>query len=145
MTEQISPTNSKPLLSRPTRWGAPWLWVVIPLLALAALLAVFAFGDPLRFFKSKVPPVEDISFERIVVTPGGFKATIINGGAAASTIAQVMVDDAFWDFEITPGLTVPRLGHATLTIKYPWVEAEPHVIKIITANGLTFQGEVVAA
>jgi len=145
MTEQISSTNPKPLLSRPTLWGNPWLWVAIPFLALAALLAVFAFGDPLRFFKTNVPPVEDLSFERIVVKPDGFNATIINGGAAETTIAQVMIDDAFWDFEITPGLTVPRLGHATLTIKYPWVETEPHIIKIITATGLTFEGEVAAA
>ncbi len=145
MTEQISPTNSKTFLSRPALGGIPWLWIVLPCLALVALLAVFVFGDPLRFFKSKVPPVEAISFERIVVTPDGFKATIINGGAAASTIAQVMVDNAFWDFEISPSLTLPRLGHATLTIKYPWVEAEPHIIKIITATGLTFEGEVAAA
>src|SRR5689334_7845177 len=150
MTEQISSRveanpNPKPLLSRPSLWGSTWLWVVIPFLALAALLAVFVFGDPLRLFKSKVPPVENLSFERIVVAPDGFKATLINGGAAETTIAQVMVDNAFWDFEITPGLTLPRLGHATLTIKYPWVETEPHIIKVITATGLTFQGEVAAA
>jgi zinc transporter, ZIP family len=145
MTDQISSTDSKTLLSRPALGGIPWLWVVVPLLALAALLAVFAFGDPLRFFKSEVPPVEDISFERIVVTPDGFNATVINGGAAESTIAQVMVDDAFWDFEISPSVTLPRLGHATLTIKYPWVETEPHIIKIITETGLTFEGEVAAA
>src|SRR5262245_54939843 len=123
MSEQISSPNSETLFSRPTFRGATWLWVALPFVALAALLAVFAFGDPLRFFKSMVPPVEAISFERIVVTPDGFKATLINGGAAASTIAQVMVDDAFWDFEISPDLTLPRLGRATLTIKYPWVEA----------------------
>lgn len=145
MAEQISSPNPKSLLSRPSLWGTTWLWVVIPFLALAALLAVFAFGDPLRLFKSKVPPVEDLSFERIVVTSDGFKVTLINGGAAETTIAQVMVDDAFWDFEISPGLTLPRLGHATLTLKYPWVETEPHIIKVITATGLTFQGEVAAA
>ena len=36
-----------------------------------------------------------------------------------------------------PGLTLPRLGSATLTIQYPWVETEPHIIKVITATGLT--------
>jgi hypothetical protein len=126
--------------------GLPgWLWIVIPTVALVALVSVFAFGDPLAVFKSNAPPVEVLSVERIVVTPDGFRVTVINGGAAETTIAQVMVDDAFWSFHIAPSSALPRLGRAVISVPYPWVTYEPHVIKIITATGLTFEGAVDAA
>ena len=48
-----------------------------------------------------------------------------NGGAADTTIAQVMVDDAFWQYEISPGPTLPRLGRATLTLRPFWVGSYP--------------------
>jgi zinc transporter ZupT len=56
-----------------------------------------------------------------------------------------MVDDAFWSFTVSPGPTLERLGRATVTISYPWVRAEPHVIRLITPTGTTFEGEVLAA
>ena len=126
--------------------GLPaWLWILIPTAALAALVGVFAFGDPLAIFKADTPPVEALSIERIVVTPEGFRVTVINGGAAPSTIAQVMVDDAFWQYTIVPSETLPRLGRAVITLQYPWVQNDPNVITLITASGLTFTGDVPVA
>lgn len=122
-----------------------WLLAGLPFLALAALLAMFAVGDPLRLFKSDVPPAEDLKVERIVVTSEGFRVSVINGGPTETTIAQVMVDDAFWQFDITPSPTLPRLGRAEIAITYPWVRAEPHVIRLITSTGLTFEGTIAAA
>ena len=56
-----------------------------------------------------------------------------------------MVDDAFWQFAASPSATIPRLGRAVLTIPYPWVEAEPNIIRIVTSTGVTFDGEVAIA
>jgi len=140
--ELLSPA---PKVAAPLGRIPAWVWILIPTVALIALMAVFAFGDPLAIFKSAVPPVENLTVERIVVVPGGFRLTVMNGGAAETTIAQVMVDNAFWQFQVSPGSALPRLGRATITLAYPWVEAEPHVIKLITATGLTFEGEIAAA
>jgi zinc transporter ZupT len=52
------------------------------------------------------------------------------------------VDDAYWAFQMSPSPTIPRLGRAMLHIPYPWVEAEPHAIRLITSTGVTFDGEV---
>jgi hypothetical protein len=106
------------------------------------MLAYLAFGDPLAAFRSDLPPAESVSFERIDVTPDGFRATIVNGGPAAVTIAQVIVDDAYWDFTIEPSAELPRLGRATITIPYPWVYGEPHFVRLLTSTGLAFEGEV---
>jgi zinc transporter ZupT len=122
-----------------------WASGLIPLIALALMLAVFAFGNPLAMFRADLPPIENLSFERIAVTPAGFEAHLVNGGPDPVTIAQVMVDDAFWQFAIEPSATVPRLGRAILKVAYPWVEAEPNVLRIVTSTGVTFDGEVALA
>jgi hypothetical protein len=122
-----------------------WLWVVVPLVALAALIAAFVLGNPAAFFTSDAPPIEDLSVERVVVVPNGFRVSVINGGAIEVTIAQVAVDDAFWAFTASPSATLGRLEQATVFIPYPWVRGEPHAILLITNTGTTFEGEVVAA
>jgi zinc transporter ZupT len=129
--------------SRPRRSRASgWLLALLPLLALALLLSVFALGDPLALFKANLPPIESLTFERIRVVPDGFEVALVNGGPDPVKVAQVLVDDAYWAFQMSPSTTIPRLGRAQLHITYPWVEAEPHAIRVITSTGLTFDGEV---
>ena len=121
--------------------GLPlWLSGLLPLVALALMLAVFAFGNPLAMFRANLPPIENLTFDQIKVTETGFEAQLINGGPDPVTIAQVMVDDAYWQFTITPSATIPRLGRAVMTIPYPWVEAEPNVLRIVTTTGVTTTG-----
>lgn len=122
-----------------------WLMALLPLLALGLMLSVFLFTDPLALFKSILPPLEILSMERIVVTEHGFETTLINAGPDPVTIAQVTVDDAYWNFEIEPSAAIPRLGRARLSVPYPWVEGEPHVLRVITSTGVTFEGEVAVA
>ncbi|HJW91892.1 MAG TPA: hypothetical protein VJ436_14755 [Anaerolineales bacterium] len=119
-----------------------WLSGLLPLLAIGLMLLVFALGNPLAVFTANLPPIEDLSFERIRVTETGFTATLVNGGPHPVKVAQVMVDDAYWDYDITPSAVIPRLGRATLIVPYPWVENEPNEIKVITNTGLTFSREV---
>lgn len=123
--------------------GLPlWIYIVIPLVALGLMLSIFAFGNPLALFAANLPPVEDLTFERIRVTEAGFETTLINGGPNPVTVAQVMVDQAYWDFTISPENTIQRLGRASLFIPYPWVETEMHEVVVITETGATFNSEV---
>jgi zinc transporter ZupT len=109
------------------------------------MIAVFALGNPLAPFKADLPPIESLTFERVIVTPSGFEAQLVNGGPDPVTVAQVMVDDAYWQFAVTPSATIPRLGRAVLAIPYPWVETEPNLIRIVTSTGATFEGAVALA
>ena len=61
------------------------------------------------------------------------------------TIAQVTVDNAFWNFSIVPAATIPRLGRATITIPYPWVEEEAYEIALLSSTGVTFSYEIKVA
>ena len=129
--------------SRPGPSRIPaWVSALLPLIALVLLLSVFTLGDPLALFKANLPPIEDLTFEQIRVVPEGFEVTLVNGGPDPVTVAQVLVDDAYWAFQMSPSPTIPRLGRARLHIPYPWVETEPHAIRLITSTGVTFDGEV---
>lgn len=122
-----------------------WVYALIPVLLLAAMLSVFAFGKPLAMFTADLPAIESVSLQRISVTPDGFKFDVTNGGPEEVKISQVIVDNAYWSYNISPSNTIPRLGEATVTLTYPWVEGEPHNITLVTSTGITFSGEVAVA
>ncbi len=124
---------------------SPGLWLALPVVALAALVAVFVTTNPAALFRSDAPPIEALALERVVVVPGGFEVAVVNSGARQNTIAQVIVDDAYWSFTAEPSATLPRLGRATVHIPYPWVRGEPHTIALVTPTGVTFQTEIPAA
>ncbi len=120
------------------------LLAVAPLLALVALVALLLALDPLATLRTGAPPSESLTIERVVVTaePPSFVVTVVNGGREPVTIAQVLVDEAFWPHEITPGPRLEPLATARMTVPYPIVYGEPHHLVILTSTGLTFEHTV---
>ena len=120
-----------------------WALALIPLLLLAMLVAAFFALEPLAFFTGKFPPLEELAVQRVLFPEEGrIQLHVINGGPDPVTIAQVLVDDAYWQFDITPAPTLARLERATIDIPYPWVDGEPLPIMLITSTGVTFEAEV---
>ncbi|MGH7645293.1 MAG: ZIP family metal transporter [Gemmatimonadales bacterium] len=122
-----------------------WLLFGIPLLLLGLLSLVVLKGGTLSSLARGFPPVEELSIERARLEPGKITIEVVNGGPDPVTVAQVMVDDAFWVHTMTPGRTVSRLGRATIEIPYPWVEGEPHRVTLVSSNGITFEHEIPVA
>ena len=122
-----------------------WGWFFLPLALLAALSLIVVKGGTLSRLARGLPPVEELSFNRVQLTPGHIVLEVVNGGPDPVTVAQVMVDEAYWSHSMTPSREVGRLGHARIEIPYPWVEGEPHQIKLITASGVTFDHEILVA
>jgi zinc transporter ZupT len=116
-----------------------------PVALLAVFVALFLAFGPLGVFKAAFPPVEELTIDRVTLRPGEMVVAVTNGGPGPVTIAQVMVDDAYWHHTMAPGRTIPRLGRATITIPYPWIEGEPHAIKLLTGTGVTIQHNVAVA
>jgi zinc transporter ZupT len=131
-----------PLEARPTNRGSTlrrWLLGLSPLALLGVLVALFLVFDPTGGLRTAFPPVEELTIERVSLPePGLMRVHVVNGGPEPVTIAQVMVDEAYWKHEIDGGRTVPRLGRAIVSIPYPWVEGEPHEITLVSSTGLTF-------
>lgn len=137
MQESESPTTA-------TR--SRWTRALFPLVLLLALVAAFLLLDPLAFFTGSFPPLEELSIQRITFPePGQIRLELMNSGPDPVTVAQVLVDDAYWQYTIAPGHTLNRLGQATIDIPYPWVDGEPLPITLITSTGITFEEEVEVA
>ncbi len=134
--------------ARPASQGALTLAAkgVLPLLLLAALLAVFARIGPIGVFRAAFPPIEELTFERIAFPePGLIRLYMVNGGPELVTVSQVIVDDAFWEHSVTPDRQVGRLDDVVVEIPYPWVDGDPLVISVVSSTGVTFTQEVAVA
>lgn len=122
-----------------------WLTGLFPLAAIGLMVYLFTIINPLAMFNTNLPPVENLSIERIQVIDGGFKLTVLNTSPGPLKVAQVTVDDAFWQFTQHPEGKIPRLGRVEISIPYHWIQSEPHVIHLVTNTGLTFEGIVPVA
>jgi zinc transporter ZupT len=125
--------------------GTKLLLAFTPLLALGAVLAyIILTGAGLSELSG--PPVEGLSIERIILPrPGMIQLEVVNDSPQTVIIAQVIVDEAYWNFKAEPSVSLPRLGRATLTVPYPWVHEEAHALTLITSLGATFEVEVPVA
>ena len=92
-----------------------WLTGLIPLLAMGLMLLLFTAVNPLALFNSNLPPIENLSIDRIRVVEDGFEVSVLNSGPHPVHIAQVMVDDAYWQFNLEPSGELPRFGRASFT------------------------------
>jgi len=126
--------------------GAGWVLLgLVPLLGLGVLLAFIVLNGA-GVSREDAPPVEDLSVQRVALpTEFEFVLSVRNGGPQPVTLSQVVVNDAIWDFEAEPDNTIPRLGSATVTIPYSWVEGEAYEIVLITSTGTSFDAEVPVA
>jgi ZIP family zinc transporter len=134
-------STSAPTGTASSLWGL----AILPVLLLGAVLAyLVATGGGLRGLQG--PPVEQIKIGRITLPERGLiQLKVVNDGPQAITIPQVMVDDAFWAFTAEPPGPIPRLGSATLTIPYPWVQNEAHTITLVSSIGMTFSATIPVA
>jgi zinc transporter, ZIP family len=132
-------------IKKPTFKLPAWLTGMVPLLAMGLMLFLFTTINPLAMFNKNLPPIENLSITRIQVVEGGFEVTVLNSGPTPVKIAQVMVDDAFWQFDLSPSGDLPRFKQAKIHIPYQWLYAEPHRIQVLTNTGLSFEGVVPVA
>jgi ZIP family zinc transporter len=120
-----------------------WLVAIVPLFLIAALVAGFLLLDPIGGLR-EVPPVEAVAVEQTVLHPGEIELSLRNDGPDPVTIAQVLVNEAYWNYEITDR-ELGRLQTAKLSVDYPWDEGLPLNITLVTSTGLTIEHEIEAA
>ena len=120
-----------------------WAGAVAPIVLIAAFVAAFIALDPIGQLRS-VPPVEALSFERTTLEPNHIEMQIRNDGPDEVAIAQVIVNDAYWQFEIGDS-DLGRLESTTIDVPYPWEEGLPLTIAVVTSTGLTIEHEIEAA
>ena len=119
--------------------------LLLPLVLLSGVLTVIVKTDA-GLGDRTVPPIETLNVSRVTLPePGMIELRVTNDGPDPITIAQVLVDEAYWQFEMEPGQTLERLDSATIRIPYPWVTDEGHAIGLISATGVVFEAEIPVA
>jgi zinc transporter, ZIP family len=130
-----------------TQTRRAWLLAAIPLALLALLLLVLTRSGPLGLVQPEgMPPVERLVIERAQLDANGIHLSVLNDGPDPVTIAQVVVDDAYWAFTAEGDrLQLGHLGRTRLHIPYPWVAGEAHLVKLLTSTGTPFEHEIAVA
>lgn len=123
--------------------GKKWLLGILPIVLLG-LMIVGLFTGLDKIFTRPDIPLEEITFDRIWTEKGTIRAKVTNTGADPVTIAQVTVNDAIWNAEITK-IELNRLDEADITIPIHWVEGEPYDVTLVTSTGAKFTGDIAAA
>ena len=123
-----------------------FLLALLPLVLLAGLLSVIVWWGPADSVRGEnLPPVERLTFQRVVLEPGAILVNVMNDGPDQVAIAQIQVDEAYWTYTADPGTVLGHLGRTTLRIPYPWVEGETHIVKVLTSTGTPFEYEIPVA
>ena len=123
-----------------------WVLATIPFLLLVSLVVfIIWYGPAEAVLGDDFPPVEQLNFQQVKLDTDGIVATVLNDGPDQVTIAQVQVDDAYWEFSATPSIVLNHLDRSVLTIPYPWVHGETHTLRLLTSNGVTFDYEITVA
>jgi zinc transporter ZupT len=112
---------------------------IIPILLLAGVIALFLYTSGAGLQVEPAAPIETLTFERTILRPGEIEFHVRNTGPEELTLAQVIVNDSVWQFTASPSATIPRLGRAVLTLRYPWVEAEAYGIRFFSSNSVPFE------
>lgn len=119
-----------------------WISALLPLILLGLLLLVFVKFGPLGVLKSNVAPIENIFIQKVVFSADHITLDVFNDGPEPVTIAQVLINDAYWQFEMTPSQTLDPLDSGKIEINYPWLEGDFEKITLVSRNGVLFEKEV---
>ncbi len=140
MSEQTLPSTTKP------RSVQRIAWAILPLILLAGVIALFLAGGAGLPTQAGLPPIEELTVQRVTLpAPDEVVVEVINSGPDPVTIAQVVVDDAYWTFTSEPGPELARLASAAIKIPYPWVKGEAHTIRLVTSTGALFEAAIPVA
>lgn len=139
MSNQTVPLEKKQSFSLTTA-----LLLILPLILLGAVIVLFLnTGGGLQL--TAPAPIEALAIERTVLKPGRIDLEVRNSGPETVTIAQAFVNDGIWPFTASPSPTIPRLGKATISINYMWVEGEAYGVRLFTSNSIPFETNIPVA
>jgi ZIP family zinc transporter len=139
------PTPPTAPASHGTSRGRAFALFLVPVLALAAVIALFLVTNGAGLNVTPVAPAESVQFGQTTLRPGVIELHLQNTSPQPITIAQVSVNDAVWPYAISPDPTLARLDTATITLEYPWVTGEAYEVAVFSSSGVAFHTSIPVA
>ncbi|CAN7702970.1 metal transporter [Phyllobacterium sp. LjRoot231] len=139
------PVNVTPSLAAAPSGLARLLWLLVPIIVLALAFIWLLQANFLQSFNNGAPPVENLTVERTILDHNGLQLLVRAGGSDPMVIAQVQIDDAYWEFQQDPQGPVARGETAWISLPFPWVLGETHKVNFVTNTGATFEHEIAVA
>ena len=123
------------------------LWPLLPLLVLAAVVALFAStgSSLIDLVGSKPPPKDEFQIRRVQLSRGEVRIRVTNPQREQLTIGSVAIDDAIVPFRLDGPRTVGRLRSSTIVVSYDWVDNEPLTVGVTSSTGIQVTEELAAA
>ena len=118
--------------------------LLIPIILLAGVIVLFLSTGGGLSLESPVP-VENLAIERYHLERNKIEIHVQNTGPEELTIASVIINEAVMPFTVEPGLTIPRLGRASIHVNYAWSYGEAYGITIFTGNAIPFALDIPVA
>ena len=130
-------------------FGLPnWVVALVPLVLLVVLVGAVVVAPPFAGVQSG-GPLPDVSVTHATLPNDGTVVLhVVNNGPAPVTVRQVLVDEAYWSFQMTSGgESVRTLGAAqaaTVTIPYHWEPGWDLEVALVLDDGTTVHHAIVA-
>jgi zinc transporter, ZIP family len=77
---------------------------------------------------------EDLAVDHATLRPGTIALYLVNGSEDTARVAQVIVNDAYVDFNATRRSLAPD-DRGTVAVTYPWIEGESYEIELLLSTG----------
>ena len=108
------------------------IWLLgVPVGVLGAT-AVIAYARP---WHDTASPAREVTVEQAILRPGAIVLVVVNNSEETARVAQVILNDAFVDFQ---SRRVLAPGEARrITVSYPWVLGESYDVQLMTRTGAT--------
>lgn len=129
-------------------FGLPkWLTAVLPFVILAIVLGVFAATSPLAAIDSGAPLPDVTVSHHTIPDDETIVLHVVNNGPEPVTISQLLVDDAYWNFDVVGAggdNTLDARQGARIVIPYHWQPTWDLETKLVLSDGTTFSHEIIA-
>jgi len=77
---------------------------------------------------------EELAVDHATLRPGTIALHVVNGSEDTARVAQVIVNDAYVDFNATRRSLAPD-DRGTVAVTYPWIEGESYEIELLLSTG----------
>lgn len=128
--------------------GLPrWISAMLPILLLALILGAFVFTSPLASVQSG-EPLPDVTITHATL-PSDDRVVlhVTNNGPEGVTISQVLVDDAYWSFQVEGAggdQTLEPRESARVIVPYHWNPGWDLEVDLVLSDGTTIGHDIEA-